>query len=121
MNKEKDKEKEKVLLLEELEKLRCKDLPIIVEGKKDKICLNNLGFSKIFVLNGAIYAFSENFSKKHKKAIVLTDLDKEGKKLYSSLKENLEKNHVKIDNNFRNFLFKNTKIRQIEGIISYLN
>ena len=46
---------EKEELLEELENLKKEDWPIIVEGKKDKRCLEALGFSNIFTLNGPLF------------------------------------------------------------------
>ena len=46
-------------------------------------------------------------------------MDKQGKELYGKLNSGLQQRGVKIDNNFRNFLFKNTKLRQIEGLETY--
>ena len=62
----------------------------------------------------------ENISSKNKECIILTDLDKTGKQLYGKLSHGLQQFGVKIDNNFRNFLFKNTKLRQIEGLATYI-
>ena len=50
-----------------------------------------------------------------KEIILLTDLDYEGKKLYSSLSKQFEKEKVKINNKFRKFLFEN-KITNIESL-----
>jgi len=52
---------------------------------------------------------------------LLTDLDKKGKELYGKLNSGLQRFGVRIDNNFREFLFKKTKIRQIEGLRNTLN
>ena len=71
-------------------------------------------------MNCPVFQFCEQISEKYSDAIILTDLDKEGKKSYRKLKESLGKNGVRIDNRFRNYLFNNTKLTQIEGIISYL-
>ncbi len=99
-------------------KIRSK--PAIVEGIKDKKALEALGFKNIIVLNSRpIYKVVEGI--KSKEVMILTDLDKEGKKLYSQLSEELSRNGIKIDNRFRNYLFKNTKLRQIEGLAKYLN
>ena len=107
-------------LLSELEKLKLSEKPIIVEGKKDKEALKKLGITKTFTIKEPLFKLCENISKKHKEVIILTDLDKEGKRLYSKLKENLERNGVKVDDHFRRFLFKETRLTQIEGINKYL-
>ena len=57
---------------------------------------------------------------KNGNCIILTDLDKQGKELYGKLNSGLQQFGVKVDNNFRNFLFKNTKLRQIEGLTTYI-
>jgi 5S rRNA maturation endonuclease (ribonuclease M5) len=93
---------------------------IIVEGKKDKIALNSLGIKNIITINKPLYKLTEEISSKTKECIILTDLDKEGKRLYHKLKHDLQKQGVIIDNKFREFLFKNTKLSNIEGINSYL-
>ena len=43
-------------------------------------------------------------------------IDKEGKKLYGTLSSGLQNHGCRIDNRFREWLFKNTKLRQIEGL-----
>ncbi|HLD97464.1 MAG TPA: toprim domain-containing protein [Candidatus Nanoarchaeia archaeon] len=95
-----------------------KDVAVVVEGKKDKAALEQLCISnKIYVLNKKpLFAVAEEIAASHKDAIILTDLDGEGKKLYGKLNALLQQLGVKVDNNIRNFLFKNTKLRQIEGI-----
>tara|TARA_Y100000310_G_scaffold159627_1_gene159295 strand:- start:55715 stop:56062 length:348 start_codon:yes stop_codon:yes gene_type:complete len=93
---------------------------VIVEGKKDKISLNKLGIKNIITLSKPLYLIIEEISNNHKEAIILTDLDKQGKKLYGILRHNLQKRGVKIDNRFREFLFKNTKLSNIEGLNTYI-
>lgn len=90
---------------------------IIVEGIRDKKALENIGVkNKIMMLSKKpIFSIIEDVSV-NKKAIILTDLDKEGKMLYGKLKDGLSRHGVVIDNKFREFLFKETKIRQIEGL-----
>ena len=94
---------------------------VIVEGKKDRIALQKLGINNIVELSKKpIFQIVEEISNSNDECIILTDLDKEGKQLYSKLNSNLQKHGVKINNKFREFLFKNTKLRQIEVIDSYL-
>jgi len=92
---------------------------VIVEGKKDEEALRKIGFlGKIMTLKGRpLYKVVE--SVKENEVMILTDLDKEGKRLYSILSKGLRDRGIKIDNRLRELLFK-TKLRQIEGIDTYL-
>jgi len=95
---------------------------IIVEGKKDKQALEKLGIKNIITLSKKpIFQVIEDISKKTKEVVILTDLDRHGKELFGKLNSGLSYHGVKVDNKFREFLFKETKLRQIEGLISYLN
>lgn len=107
-------------LLLEIDKLKSSLKPIIVEGKKDKIALEKLGVKNIFTIKEPLFKLCEDLAKKNDSVIILTDLDKEGKKLYSKLKANLERNGVKVDDKFREYLFKETTLTQIEGIVKYI-
>jgi 5S rRNA maturation endonuclease (ribonuclease M5) len=104
-----------------LERLKESEKLIIVEGFKDRNALMKLGIEKaqIVVLGKPIFAVAESVAERTKKAIILTDLDEEGKKLYSKLKHDLSANGVEVDNYFREFLFRNTKLAHIEGIDTY--
>ncbi len=94
---------------------------IVVEGKKDKQALARFGINNtITIANKATYKSIEEISNKNKDCILLLDLDKEGKKLFSKMRHHLQKNGVKIDNKFRNFLFKKTKLSHIEGLPRYI-
>lgn len=104
-----------------IEKLKESNKLIIVEGEKDKKALENLGIKKIITLNNEpLFKIAENISKEHKDVIILTDLDKKGKQLYGKLNSSLQRLGLRVDNNFRNFLLKKTKLRQIEGFTSYI-
>ncbi len=109
-------------IMDYIEELKNNNKIVIVEGKKDKQALEQLGLVNIVTLSKKpIYKIIEEVSEKTKEAVILTDLDKEGKKLFGKLNSGLQYHGVKVDNKFREFLFKKTKLRQIEGIISYLN
>lgn len=102
-----------------LEKLRDSKKLIIVEGKNDKSALESLGIKNIISISREpLYSFMDHINAKE--VIILTDLDPAGKKLYSVLKHNLQARGVKIDNYFREYLFKNSKLTHIEGIFHYL-
>jgi len=107
-------------LQSQIEKIRNFKGVIIVEGSKDKAALQKLGIKNILTLKGPLYKIVDKVVDKAKECAILTDLDQEGKKLYASLKEALECNHIKINDSFRHFLFKYTTLRQIEGLPKYL-
>jgi len=106
----------------ELEK--AQNLFIVVEGKKDKQALQELGFKSIFILNEtgkSIYEKIEQIEALagNHKICILTDFDKKGKKLYLLLKSELSKRKVTLDNTFRGILLK-MKISHIEGLSSFM-
>ena len=104
-----------------IENIKSSNILVVVEGKKDKIALQKLGLNNIIELSKKpIFQIVEDIANSNDECIILTDLDKEGKQLYSKLNSNLQRNGVKVNNKFRDFLFKHTKLRQIEGIDTYL-
>lgn len=104
-----------------IKKIRDSNTLIIVEGKKDKIALQKLGINNVMELSKKpLFHIVEEISNSNDECIILTDLDKKGKEIYGKLNSNLQKNGVKINNKFREFLFKHTRLRQIEGMDSYL-
>ena len=104
-----------------IEKIKSSEILVIVEGKKDREALQKLGIGNIIELSKKpIFQIVEDIADSNDECIILTDLDKEGKQLYSKLNSILQKNGVKVNNKFRDFLFRHTKLRQIEGIDSYL-
>ena len=95
--------------------------PVIVEGKKDRKCLESLGFVQVIEINKRpLYKVVEETAAVHREVMILTDLDKTGKKLYRYLNSGLQMQGVRVDNSLRNYLFKFTKLRQIEGLRTYL-
>ena len=109
-------------LEEWIKKLRkeSKHKIILVEGKKDKAALEKLGIKNIITLKKPLYAIIDDIIKSNKECILLLDLDKKGRQLYAKISSRLKQSGVKIDSYFREFLFR-TKLRQIEGLITYLN
>ena len=107
----------------QLQSLIASSAAIIVEGKKDQAALERLGIdsSRIVTLSKKpLFEIAEEVAAGYKTAAILTDLDSEGKKLYGKLNTLLQRLGVKVDNRLRNFLFKNTKLRQIEGIDNFV-
>lgn len=114
----------KVLPREELEKfeeeilLLKKEELVIVEGIKDKSALKKFGVKRIITLGQPLYKIVEMCKEE---AAVLTDLDAEGRRIHSRIKNELSRRGVKVNDRFRNFLFKYTKLRQVEGLETYIN
>ncbi len=108
-------------LLEMLEKMAKSEALVVVEGKKDKAALAEFGIVRVkSIAKRALYKVVEEIALSDRKAIILTDLDKEGKRLFKILNSDLCQMGVYVDKKPREFLFKNTKLRQIEGIASYV-
>ncbi len=103
-----------------IEEIKKSGKLILVEGKKDLKALKDIGIeNKIETLKGKpLYKVAEDAAR-CKRIIILTDLDSEGKKLYGRLSTYLQSHGCEIDNKFREFLLKKTKLRQIEGIRTY--
>jgi 5S rRNA maturation endonuclease (ribonuclease M5) len=116
------KEERELLELKELiEKIKESEKYILVEGKSDKIALQRLGLGKIIVMDKRpIYIIVEDIVKKTKRLIILTDIDKEGKKLYGRIKSEVSQFGVEVDNRYREIFYKKTKLRQVEGLIHYM-
>ena len=104
-----------------IQDIRESDTLIVVEGTKDKNALLSLGVANVFALNKMpLYKVVEIVAKKGKECMILTDLDSEGKKLYGKLNHDLQQHGVRIDNSFREFLFRHTSLRQMEGLPRYM-
>ena len=108
--------------LKEIEK--AKSCFIIVEGKKDKLALEELGFKNIFIINETGKSLNEKVEEietigRKQKVCILTDFDKKGKKLYLRLKSELSKRKVRLDNCFRGMLLK-LNISHIEGLSKFM-
>ncbi len=90
---------------------KAKSYLIIVEGKKDKLALEELGFRNIFVLNHSGKSILESIEQIEMlagktKICILTDFDKKGRKLYLLVKSELSQKRVHLDNSLRNLFLK---------------
>lgn len=105
-------------LREHINKIKQQKPVIIVEGKEDKLALEKFGIGNIVTLNKPLYQIVEDATGAEQ-VLILTDLDKKGKELYAKLNHQLNQFGAKINNKFREFLFRRTKLRQIEGLWRY--
>ena len=95
---------------------------VLVKGKKDAAALQASGFSNLISFNGKpLFEVVELVASQTKNCLILTDLDSEGKKLYSRLSHELMKHGVQVHNKLRKWLFKNPNLRQIEGMTKFLS
>jgi 5S rRNA maturation endonuclease (ribonuclease M5) len=108
----------RVIIDEFLESVKeYRNIPIIVEGMKDRRALSALGFTNIITLNKSLFEVVEGIGER--RVAILTDLDAEGKKLYVALKDHLNRRGIFVDDTLRNLLQK-TELRQVEGLTGYL-
>lgn len=103
---------------EELEKLRKDNTLVIVEGINDKRALKEFGIVNVKKVKGIpMYELVESITEKE--AVLLVDLDKEGKKIYHELKDAMQRHGIRVNDRIRLLLFR-TGLRQIEGLANYL-
>ncbi len=92
------------------------DTVILVEGKKDKEKLSKLGIKNVVDLKGRrYYDVFEDIADHFHRVILLFDLDKHGERIFSKFKNMLEKEGIKTNSEFREYL-KNMDIEEIEDL-----
>jgi len=98
---------------------RIKDKLVIVEGINDKRALASFGVKRVKMLSKrALYKVVEEV--KDKEVVLLVDLDKAGKKLHGYFNTEFSQRGVKVDDKLREYLFRKTKLRQIEGLKRFM-
>ncbi|HLC74800.1 MAG TPA: hypothetical protein VJH88_03000 [Candidatus Nanoarchaeia archaeon] len=105
-------------IFEHIQDIIDRNIPVVVEGKKDRKALEEFGVKRI-IEKDAYYKLVDKLQNE-KEVSLLVDLDKEGKKIYARLNDELSRRGVRINNKLRHFLFRETKIRQIEGLTRYM-
>lgn len=89
-------------LLDTLEKLRelSRDMPVIVEGKRDERSLRKVGVvGEIFKAQNStsLVEFSDSIANRYREVVLFTDLDSAGKKIGSVVKKYLTDKGVKVN------------------------
>ena len=103
-------------VVEAIKKIRTK--LIIVEGRRDKAALAKLGCQRVVTLeHKALYEVVEAVGEKE--IVLMTDLDREGRKLYACLKDAFSKRGIRVDDKLRLILFR-LKISHIESLDKHL-
>ncbi len=114
-------------LLEVLRKIKSerKDIPIIVEGRKDVKALRSLGIERdiIRIKKGkSIFRIIEELRGEHEKVIIMTDWDTTGGKLCYKIKKACESNAIVYDVDHRKQMIKFLKkeVKDVESIPSFI-
>ena len=114
--------------LDDLEKLLLelreenKKVPILVEGDKDIEALHRLEIpGKIISVNAgmSLTDFCDWIANRYDSIIILTDWDRRGGQLCYTIRKNLE-GRVNCYTNYRKSIAKNTMIRTVEGLPSWI-
>lgn len=104
-------------IIKEIGKVIENNTLVIVEGKNDVIACNSLGIKNVIEIKQPLYSLIESIEDKE--VVLLVDLDKAGRKLYSNLKKGFSRRGVRVNDRLRELLFR-TPVRQIEGLYNYL-
>ncbi len=114
--------------LEDLEKALSelrdenKQIPIVVEGDKDIDALRKLDVDGPIIsvnIGSSLTDFCDKIAAKYKDIIILTDWDRRGGYLCHTIKKNLE-GRVNCNLHYREIFAKNSMIRTIEGLPSWI-
>lgn len=111
-------------IIKELEELKefSEELPIIVEGKKDKEALRCLGINaKFFYISSSpFYELCEGIANKCSEVILFTDTDRTGHELAKKLKRYLEQRGIRVNEKYRLSLLSKLDTHQVENLYKRL-
>ncbi|MBS3117488.1 hypothetical protein J4430_01250 [Candidatus Woesearchaeota archaeon] len=93
---------------------------VVVEGKKDAAALSSFGASHIYILSKPLYRCVEEIVSSGRSCIILTDFDPEGKRLFSYLRDALQRRGVKTRSALRFAFFRETNITTVESLSRHL-
>jgi len=90
--------------------------PVLVEGKRDLFTLKRFGIRNIYTLSGKNYTdFVESLPDDVEKVVLLTDVDKQGEKIFRKLSEVLRRYNIAVDGSFREYL-RRLGIEEVEHL-----
>lgn len=114
-------------VLETIEDLRegSRAAPVVVEGKRDREALEQLGVpGEVITLNSgsSIFGLCETLAREHAEVIVLTDWDRRGGQLCRLLREGLAANGVRYDVDLRAQLARlcRKEAKDVEGLLPFV-
>jgi 5S rRNA maturation endonuclease (ribonuclease M5) len=94
---------------------------IIVEGKNDKKALEGLGVRNVIAINGRpLYKIVQYTIKNSKEIIILTDFDKQGKKIHSKLRMLMNRQNVNPNSRIRHMVrsLGRSRIEDLGNLVS---
>ena len=95
---------------------KSQSVPVIVEGKNDVATLKRFGIKNIIPISGKNYFdLLEEIPEDTTEVVLLTDVDKQGEKIFKTLKKILESQGLKVDGFFRKYL-KRLGIEEVEQL-----
>ena len=104
-----------------IEEIKEENALIVVEGKNDKKSLEELGFTNIKPIAGKPqHIFLNELLNENSLIVILTDLDKEGRKQYGRICEYAERNGLRVDMRLRKVIAK-LPVKQIESLANFLS
>jgi len=99
-----------------------RDVPVVVEGEKDKTALRKLGLEGTIIViqrGKRISALCDFIAENYKEIIILTDWDRKGWQLYRKMEKNL-KGRTRCINDYRLILAKYSTVKDVESIPSFI-
>jgi len=110
-----------------LEKLReaSREMPVIVEGRRDTTALRALGVDgKVLELNvgKSIVGFCEQVTREHREVVLMTDWDAKGGRLFRKLWDCFKTMDVKVHGELRSEMARLAKkgAKDVEGLPGFL-
>jgi len=89
---------------------------VIVEGKNDVAVLKRFGIKNLIPISGKNYFdLLEEIPDDTAEVVLLTDVDRQGEKIFKTLKRIFESQGLKVDGSFRKFL-KKLGIEEVEQL-----
>ncbi|EHP88816.1 toprim domain-containing protein [Methanotorris formicicus] len=113
-------------VIEELKEEAKRDIPIIVEGKKDIESLKNLGIDGTFITVSRTPIFEiadELIANNIKEVILLTDFDKKGRQFAKAILDELRSRGIKVNTEIRKKIIKYSHgdLKDVESLYIYIS
>ncbi len=108
-------------IIEAVEELRelSNEIPIIVEGKRDELSLRDLGINGEVLrvkTSLSVFEFCSDVAGQYGEVILLTDIDRAGKKIGGDVKKYLTDKGVKVNDNIGKKIMYALDTVEAEGI-----
>jgi len=90
--------------------------PVLVEGKRDLFTLKRFGIKNVYTLSGQNYFdLVESLPEDTERVVLLTDVDKQGERIFKKLSEVLGRYNIEVDGSFREYL-RRLGIEEVEEL-----